>query len=117
MLLRGAVCTGAACRSVVRVRLRPPEGLVFEGGSRPGARPPIRHRSGDIAVPEAGVRLAVTVHGPRASVPASWGPWVRRARGERVARDDLIQATGSVDKVLGGGRYQITLGPGGSLSL
>ena len=26
-----------------------------------------------------------------------------------MARDDLIQATGSVDKVLGGGRYQITL--------
>jgi translation initiation factor IF-1 len=29
-----------------------------------------------------------------------------------VARDDLIQATGSVDKVLGGGRYQITLESG-----
>ena len=26
-----------------------------------------------------------------------------------MARDDLIQATGSVDKILGGGRYQITL--------
>lgn len=26
-----------------------------------------------------------------------------------LARDDLIQATGSVDKILGGGRYQITL--------
>ena len=38
--------------------------------------------------------------------------WVRGGRGERVARDDLIQATGSVDKVLGGGRYQITLDSG-----
>ena len=26
-----------------------------------------------------------------------------------MARDDLIQATGTVDKILGGGRYQITL--------
>ena len=29
-----------------------------------------------------------------------------------MARDDLIQATGSVEKVLGGGRYQITLEAG-----
>ena len=29
-----------------------------------------------------------------------------------LARDDLIQATGSVDKILGGGRYQITLEAG-----
>ncbi len=29
-----------------------------------------------------------------------------------MARDDLIQATGSVDKILGGGRYQITLESG-----
>ena len=26
-----------------------------------------------------------------------------------MARDDLIEATGTVDKILGGGRYQITL--------
>ncbi len=26
-----------------------------------------------------------------------------------MARDDLIQANGTVDKILGGGRYQITL--------
>jgi translation initiation factor IF-1 len=32
--------------------------------------------------------------------------------GEPLARDDLIQATGSVDKILGGGRYQITLETG-----
>ena len=29
-----------------------------------------------------------------------------------LARDDLIQATGSVDKILGGGRYLITLESG-----
>ena len=29
-----------------------------------------------------------------------------------LARDDLIQATGKVDKILGGGRYQITLDSG-----
>jgi len=29
-----------------------------------------------------------------------------------LARDDLIQATGTVDKILGGGRYQITLESG-----
>ena len=34
----------------------------------------------------------------------------------RLARDDLIQATGSVDKILGGGRYQITLEPGQSVT-
>ncbi len=32
--------------------------------------------------------------------------------GGLLARDDLIQATGSVDKILGGGRYQITLESG-----
>jgi len=29
-----------------------------------------------------------------------------------LARDDLIEATGAVDKILGGGRYQITLESG-----
>ena len=32
--------------------------------------------------------------------------------GNCLARDDLIQATGTVDKILGGGRYQITLESG-----
>ena len=44
--------------------------------------------------------------------PLAATAWARGARGDRVARDDLIQATGSVDKVLGGGRYQITLESG-----
>lgn len=37
-----------------------------------------------------------------------------RFRGDlrRVARDDLIQATGSVEKILGGGRYQVGLDTG-----
>ena len=30
-----------------------------------------------------------------------------------MARDDLIQTTGTVEKILGGGRYQITLDEGG----
>ncbi len=30
----------------------------------------------------------------------------------RVARDDLIQAAGTVEKILGGGRYQIALESG-----
>jgi translation initiation factor IF-1 len=29
-----------------------------------------------------------------------------------LARDDLIQATGTVDKILGGGRYQVALDGG-----
>ena len=29
-----------------------------------------------------------------------------------MAKDDLIQATGTVEKILGGGRYQITLETG-----
>ncbi len=29
-----------------------------------------------------------------------------------MARDDLIQTTGTVEKILGGGRYQITLDEG-----
>ena len=38
------------------------------------------------------------------------GPTGQPARqGATLARDDLIQATGTVDKILGGGRYQITL--------
>jgi translation initiation factor IF-1 len=31
---------------------------------------------------------------------------------ENLSRDDLIQATGTVEKILGGGRYQITLESG-----
>ena len=48
---------------------------------------------------------------------ASGGTWIYPLLGMIVysgafARDDLIQATGSVDKILGGGRYQITLESG-----
>ena len=77
-------------------------------------------------------RLRAPVLACRALEPARVGPAPRRCR-ERgrsrrrlddadetrqidrrkdrfdLARDDLIQATGSVDKILGGGRYQITL--------
>jgi len=60
--------------------------------------------------------------GSRASFRALVEPWERldgRLGGPKnlgdstyVARDDLIQATGSVDKILGGGRYQISLDSG-----
>jgi len=32
--------------------------------------------------------------------------------GKRLARDDLLQATGTVEKILGGGRYKIVLDGG-----
>ena len=47
-----------------------------------------------------------------ANLPPSKASEPTRARagqGGTLARDDLIQATGTVDKILGGGRYQITL--------
>ena len=47
---------------------------------------------------------------------ASAGILLQRAGEYRLARDDLIQATGSVDKILGGGRYQITLESGQSVT-
>ena len=47
---------------------------------------------------------------PRASLPPH--AKARTETGDHLARDDLIQATGSVDKILGGGRYQITLESG-----
>ncbi len=37
---------------------------------------------------------------------------IGEVEGGCLARDDLIQATGTVDKILGGGRYQITLESG-----
>ena len=46
------------------------------------------------------------------SVPEGWVPVGTTHERERLARDDLIQATGSVEKILGGGRYQITLESG-----
>jgi translation initiation factor IF-1 len=41
--------------------------------------------------------------------------WRPRGR-EPLARDDLIQATGSVEKILGGGRYQVVLETGQSVT-
>ena len=62
--------------------------------------------------------MAGTVKRDRLAVPAPVALPCARAistRGdpEALARDDLIQATGSVEKILGGGRYQITLDEGG----
>ena len=47
----------------------------------------------------------------RGTVPGKNQGSIQARRKDRydLARDDLIQATGSVDKILGGGRYQITL--------
>lgn len=83
-----------------------------------------------------GVAIFSLDHSPRARVPAFLARGPRRrvpgaaqtlpriiphafprhspgTHGEpHLARDDLIQATGSVDKILGGGRYQITLETG-----
>ncbi len=39
-------------------------------------------------------------------------PRIRSCYTSAVARDDLIQTTGNVDKILGGGRYAITLDTG-----
>jgi translation initiation factor IF-1 len=38
------------------------------------------------------------------------GSWITGSKS--LARDDLIQATGTVEKILGGGRYQISLETG-----
>ena len=44
--------------------------------------------------------------------PAAEPPRRRRKGAAHLARDDLIQATGAVEKILGGGRYQIVLDSG-----
>ena len=63
----------------------------------------------------------------RASLGRSWRNWLASPRPSAslrprfsvplaeeppLARDDLIQATGAVEKILGGGRYQISLDSG-----
>ena len=58
--------------------------------------------------------------GPTITPGPSRGKWRPRGRalacalfgGVPLARDDLIQATGAVEKILGGGRYQISLDSG-----
>jgi translation initiation factor IF-1 len=61
---------------------------------------------GELAAPR--VWRCVLDTGLRARVRGHSDPGGRKS----LARDDLIQATGSVDKILGGGRYQITLESG-----
>ena len=48
----------------------------------------------------------------RASLPRHCGRGAAGKVSESLSRDDLIQATGTVEKILGGGRYQITLDTG-----
>ena len=52
---------------------------------------------------------AAACYGPP---PRAEGGLSAKERHERVARDDLIQAEGAVEKILGGGRYQIVLDTG-----
>jgi len=55
---------------------------------------------------------------PAASIRAArgWRTETGARTGACVARDDLIQATGSVEKILGGGRYQIALESGQTIT-
>ena len=41
--------------------------------------------------------------------PRGRGLRAKGIEGNRLARDDLLQATGTVEKILGGGRYKIVL--------
>src|SRR6266850_934918 len=50
--------------------------------------------------------------GPDSGYPAALSP----ESGIDLAREDLIQANGTVEKILGGGRYQITLETGQSVT-
>jgi len=50
---------------------------------------------------------------PRATVRfARRGSWQGQTHGGLVAKDDLIQVNGSVQKILGGGRYEILIDSG-----
>jgi len=51
-------------------------------------------------------------HAIRDALAAPCSAGVSGTEREHLARDDLIQATGTVEKILGGGRYQITLESG-----
>ena len=44
--------------------------------------------------------------------PRGRGLRAKGDEGKRLARDDLLQATGTVEKILGGGRYKIVLDGG-----
>jgi len=58
------------------------------------------------------LRRAASVRDSTESLPTAREGSAATQRGDALARDDLIQATGTVDKILGGGRYQITLESG-----
>lgn len=48
----------------------------------------------------------------RSKPPGSGAARDEGDEGNRLARDDLLQATGTVEKILGGGRYKILLDGG-----
>jgi len=58
--------------------------------------------------------LTCAVRGPRNRGGATSFAQVcaKGDEGNRLARDDLLQATGTVEKILGGGRYKILLDGG-----
>ena len=77
----------------------------FESGTFNRTPPPLRGRQGYRSRTPTGQPRCATREERLTCVPiATW-----RSGGSCLARDDLIQATGTVDKILGGGRYQITL--------
>jgi translation initiation factor IF-1 len=99
-----------------RAAERERHGRLRRIGWTAGLGVPAAHRGAGPAVVEppeaiarAGARpLRAEAH-PIATEPTRYR---REPKGQPLARDDLIQATGSVDKILGGGRYQITLDSG-----
>ena len=70
-----------------------------------------RRRAGEPAAACAAQPKSLTcaVRGPPAGPPGRPGEGYE---GNRLARDDLLQATGTVEKILGGGRYKIVLDGG-----
>ena len=77
----------------------------FESGTFNRTPPPLRGRQGYRRRAPTGQLQCATREERLTCVPLT----IYRSGGSRLARDDLIQATGTVDKILGGGRYQITL--------
>ena len=57
-------------------------------------------------------RRGATPTASRGACPSEGRSLQGRGGEENLARDDLIQATGTVEKILGGGRYQIALESG-----
>ena len=77
----------------------------FESGTFNRTPPPLRGRQGYRKRASTGQPQCAASEERLTCVPLA----TYRIGDICLARDDLIQATGTVDKILGGGRYQITL--------